>query len=299
MVTLPAAQHLDCHTVVSPDPFPIVWVVPDDERQRARLDEYCRAIGPVAVAAGPAATPPTDELALVTWTTYLGRGDLDRFFAAFREGAFTTTPPRAFVLLLQEVYREELAAFARGNALHAVFAPTRRRAGEDDDRGTAIVSTQPIHGVRIVELPFEKQRRLAVAGVLDGAAADGGPWRLHVTTVHFDTNVGLFRGGPGAARRRHARAVLDAIADLPSPLVLAGDLNTWWGDDEPAVKMMRRALPDARPLKARETWRGPLGVGNKLDYVFARGTAAPVTVERAGDRFGSDHWPLIAVVRLR
>jgi endonuclease/exonuclease/phosphatase (EEP) superfamily protein YafD len=79
-------------------------------------------------------------------------------------------------------------------------------------------------------------------------------------------------------------------------VVLGADLNTWWGDDEPAVRELRRALPDADPLRARETWRGPLWAGTKLDYLFAKGTAGRVRVNRLGHRYGSDHWPLVAVV---
>jgi endonuclease/exonuclease/phosphatase (EEP) superfamily protein YafD len=119
---------------------------------------------------------------------------------------------------------------------------------------------------------------------------------IQLVNVHLDTSVGLLRGGPGAARRRQARALTEAIARLPAPLVVAGDFNTWWGDDEPAIKELRQAFPDALPVEARETWRGPLRVGNRLDYVFAKGIDPPIVVRRLDSRFGSDHWPLIATL---
>ena len=81
-------------------------------------------------------------------------------------------------------------------------------------------------------------------------------------------------------------------------LIVAGDLNTWWGDDEPAVKELRQVFPDAEPIEARETWRGPLRTGNRLDYLFAKGIQPPVAVRRLNERFGSDHWPLLATVPL-
>ena len=287
----------------------VIWLLPDDPSHRAKLDAVCRGVGPVAVTAPaisagtPRSTPPDDsrlrELVLVSWNTYLGRGRLPELVSQLTRGAFTSGQRvDAFVLLLQEVYRSQILTFASARKLHAVFAPTRRRDGEAQDRGAAILSTLPITDLLMVELPFEKQRRIAIgATVVDGVASET-LRHLRVVNAHFDTNVGLLRGGPSAARRRQARGLIDALRQWPAPLVIGGDLNTWWGDDEPAVKEMRRAFPEAVPLRARETWRGPLGTGNKLDYVFAKGMPRAVTVKRLADRFGSDHWPLLAVVPL-
>jgi endonuclease/exonuclease/phosphatase (EEP) superfamily protein YafD len=62
------------------------------------------------------------------------------------------------------------------------------------------------------------------------------------------------------------------------------------------VKELLRAFPDAKPVTSRETWRGPLRTGNRLDYVFAKGIEPALTVVRLDRRFGSDHWPLMTVV---
>jgi endonuclease/exonuclease/phosphatase (EEP) superfamily protein YafD len=86
------------------------------------------------------------------------------------------------------------------------------------------------------------------------------------------------------------------VSAVPAPLVVGGDLNTWWGDDEPAVEELRRAFPDATAAGARETWRGPLRMGNKLDYVFAKGFEPAITIRRLDSRYGSDHWPLMTIV---
>jgi endonuclease/exonuclease/phosphatase family metal-dependent hydrolase len=236
---------------------------------------------------------------VVSWNTYLGRGRLTELVSELARGAFTGGQRVAsFVLLLQEVYRSPILAFAADHNLHAVFAPTRRREGEAEDRGAAILSTLSMTDLLMIELPFEKQRRIALGATLVGAVDKETFRHLRVVNAHFDTNVGLLRGGPSAARRRQARALIDALRHWPAPLVIGGDLNTWWGDDEPAVKELRRAFPETVPLAARETWRGPLGIGNKLDYVFAKGMSQPVTVKRLADRFGSDHWPLLAVLPL-
>jgi len=45
------------------------------------------------------------------------------------------------------------------------------------------------------------------------------------------------------------------------------------------------------------TWRGPLGLRAPLDHVFARGPFASMHVWRLPDRFGSDHYPLVAELR--
>jgi endonuclease/exonuclease/phosphatase family metal-dependent hydrolase len=311
MVLAPAAETTGCRTVESAQSVALSFAYPDDLSHRQRLEEACAGVGPVVVAsAADGSSPQTrseqgrpllaDEIVVVSWNTYLGRGDLEQFIGQLRRGDFTAgARVDAFVLLFQEVFRSQIQSFARASSLNLIYAPARWRAGDREDRGAAILSTFPTADVRVVELPFEKHRRIAIAADVRGAGRDGRPWRLYVVNAHFDTNVGILRGGPSAARRRQARALMDAVAALPPPVLIGADLNTWWGDDEPAVKELRRAFPDATPLEARETWRGPLGAGNKLDYVFARGMSRPVDVRRLDSRFGSDHWPLLAVVAVR
>jgi endonuclease/exonuclease/phosphatase family metal-dependent hydrolase len=310
-----------CRILSSAEATALIWLQPTETSHRSKLDAACRRVGPVVVASpdwpdGPRAVPPgerpgdrlidpevmhapedVDQVVLVSWNTHLGRGDLDALLAALKSGALTgAAAPRHFVLLLQEVYRSPILAFARQHRLHVVFAPARRQDGEDEDRGSAILSTLHPQDVLVVELPYEKHRRIAVGAALRQRDASGREWTLRVVNAHFDTAVALFRGGPASARRRQARALLEALAGWPPPVVLGADLNTWWGDDEPAVRELRRALPDAESLRARETWRGPLWAGTKLDYVFAKGTPGRVRVNRLGHRYGSDHWPLVAVV---
>jgi endonuclease/exonuclease/phosphatase (EEP) superfamily protein YafD len=103
------------------------------------------------------------------------------------------------------------------------------------------------------------------------------------------------RGGPAAARRRQAQALIDAISPASLPVIVGGDLNTSWGDDEPAVRELRRRFPDAERT-AGATWAGPLGTSAKLDHLFARIGGQRLKVRRIRDRFGSDHCPLITVV---
>ena len=286
----------DCRHISSGAAVQITWLVPDDPRHRQKLDAICAGVGPVVVQAGQTTARREAEgsrspLVIVDWNTYLGRGNLEELILKLTRGDFTGgTPVDHFALLLQEVFRASILQFAQQHGVSVVFAPTRKLESEADDRGGAILATGPLDNITIVELPFEKQRRLAV-GAQFGS--------IQLVNVHLDTSVGLLRGGPGAARRRQARALTEAIARLPAPLVVAGDFNTWWGDDEPAIKELRQAFPDAGRVEARETWRGPLRTGNRLDYVFAKGFVPPVVVRRLDSRFGSDHWPLIVTMPIR
>lgn len=279
-----------CRSVASPFPVHVTWTLPDAADHRRKLDLACAGTGPVVVQGvdGSEETKGGKTLVLVSWNTYLGRGNLSELVARLERGEFTGNAPVArFALLLQEVYRTSILAFARERGLYAVYAPARLRAGDADDRGAAILATSPIAEIAVVELPFEKQRRIALGAKVDG---------IELVNVHLDTAIGMLRGGPGPTRRRQARALIDAMSDLAPPLVLGGDLNTWWGDDEPAIEELRRAFPDATATAARETWRGPLWAGTKLDHVFAKGFEPAITIRRLALRYGSDHWPLITIV---
>ena len=69
-------------------------------------------------------------LVLVSWNTYLGRGNLSKLVARLERGEFTGNVPVArFALLLQEVYRTSILAFARERGLHAVYSASAAAAG--------------------------------------------------------------------------------------------------------------------------------------------------------------------------
>jgi endonuclease/exonuclease/phosphatase family metal-dependent hydrolase len=186
------------------------------------------------------------------------------------------------------------------------------RPATPEDRGTAILSTLPLADLDVIELPFERQRRVAVAATVAAETTAGVAWRLRVVNVQLDTSLALTRGGPVAARRRQADALLEALgmgsapgpvrsgqlarSDPPARMVLGGDFNTWLGYREPAVHVMLRAFPETPREAHAATWRGPLGAHATLDHVFVRGPFRSVTTRRLPGRFGSDHYPLTTVV---
>jgi endonuclease/exonuclease/phosphatase family metal-dependent hydrolase len=334
----------------------MVWIAPDDVRDRDRLVKWCQTVGPVVVESPPADAAPAivDRLAIITWNVHVGGGDLEAIIGGLRTGEFTggNAAPE-FVLLLQEAYREgsdvpsrfpagsplpraiverppggirrDIRVVAARAGLHLFYAPAMRNNGADraaapEDRGTAILSTLPLADLQVIELPFERQRRVALAASVAGRTSDAAGWQLRLANVQIDTTLALTRGGPIAARRRQAEALLDALsrADLmrsaartvesgprtdrsgprteATPMVLGGDFNTWLGNKEPAVEVMFRAFPETPRPADVATWRGPLGAHATLDHVFVRGLFRFVSTRRLSGRFGSDHYPLLTLV---
>ena len=287
----------------------------------------------------PDAAPAiADRLVIITWNVHVGGGDIEAIISRLRRGEFTGGDAASeFVLLLQEAYREgsdvpaqfpagsplprpiverppsgirrDIRAIAERAGLHLFYAPAMRNSKTDtpaeaEDRGTAILSTLPLADLQVIELPFERQRRVALAATVGGQTGAGVAWRLHLANVQLDTSLALTRGGPIVARRRQAEALLEAlsradlIASTPrTPMVLGGDFNTWLGNKEPAVDVMLRAFPET-PAREKNvaTWRGPLGTNAALDHVFVRGRFRSVSTRRLPERFGSDHYPLSTVV---
>jgi endonuclease/exonuclease/phosphatase family metal-dependent hydrolase len=320
---------LTCQHVV-PRGAVVRWVTPPDDRNRARLAQWCETVGPVLLQPNPAVVNAraVDRLAVVTWNLHVGGGDLGGLTMRLRRGEFTGGEPiDQFVLLLQEAYRRDIAVpariprgypapsriagrvaergpdierFSRENGLAVMYVPSMRNgidAVDSEDRGNAIVSTLALHDAVAVELPLEHQRRVAAVATVAGQTRSGAPWRLRLANVHLDTALALGHGGPFAARRRQAEILVDALTGYPAiPTVLAGDFNTWRGDGEPALAVLRRAFPETPQMSPGPTWVGPLGIHARLDHMFVRGPVAATRVARLGSRFGSDHFPLLAIV---
>jgi endonuclease/exonuclease/phosphatase family metal-dependent hydrolase len=304
---------------------PVTWLSPR-VADRAAIDRWCLAVGaPVVIDRAPlaAAAPDLADLTVVTWNAHLGAGRLAELVADLRAGALTGgRPVRHFVLLVQELFRrgEEvpgLVAAARSaaaigdrpNALDArevaegldlslVYVPSMRNGAERrEDRGNALLSTEPLVNPVAFELPFERQRRVAVGATVH-VTTDAGLAALHLMNVHFDPVSGfdglwIFRNprGPQLA------AVFDALPALSAGLwpasagtVLGGDFNTVQGGAAEPVYAAARAwstgLSDEDP-------RGTHLMG-RLDFLFFRLEPGwQATSRRAVSRFGSDHHPVI------
>jgi endonuclease/exonuclease/phosphatase family metal-dependent hydrolase len=299
----------------------VQWFEPGDAKDEAPLARWRSAVGPPVIQQGenPSDTP-ADELTVVSWNTAVGAGDLRRFVASLRRSA-------PLVLLLQEVYRggeevpgvlppgaayagrlggrpgdsryEQIEPIARALGLSLFYVPSMRNGGPEsrEDRGNAILSSLPLSDLAAYELPFERQRRVALAATISGTTTAGTPWRLHIVDAHLDNTFSPRRLWLASeyGRTRQARSLV-ATLDTGEPLILGGDFNTWSGFSDQAYLALARQFPAVAPSDRRPTFRGLL----RLDHLFFRlepGWSA--TFRRADDRFRSDHYPLVGTVRFQ
>jgi endonuclease/exonuclease/phosphatase family metal-dependent hydrolase len=298
------------------------WLSPEDAPHRARLDPWCAGVGLPAVqplaASGATRSIDIGDVVFVSWNVHVGRGDIRSFIADLRAGALTAgRPAHHFVLMLQEALRSEgvppydataegasriggrdrsqdIMGVSRDFGLALVYVPSMRngRSPSDPaaDRGSALLSTLPLREPAAIELPGERQRRVAIVASVALLNA-GAP--LSVGVVHLD--------GLGSPRRlwvfwtpwMREMQVRALAATLPAgPLVLGADLNAWHGKDERAVRLLARVFE--RTPVSRE--RRGLGL-RVLDYLFFRTLDNRRARYREADNFyGSDHRPLIGWV---
>jgi endonuclease/exonuclease/phosphatase family metal-dependent hydrolase len=302
------------------------WVGPAGGGDQASLARWATAVGPPLIVErdhAAASTSSAAALTLATWNVAVGEGDVVSFVADLRRDH----PERPIVLLLQEAYRDgpnvpsqlrdgsvcaghlgndhggqgqDIADIAAQSGLNVYYVPSMRNGSPGDsteDRGNAILSSLPLDDLGAIELPFERQRRVAAAATVSGQSPAGVPWHMRLVSAHLDNMVGarrLWFVGGTFARARQARALVDYVRD-DEIAVLGGDFNTWFGFAEPAFQQTSRAFPDTDVTDTRPTFHHLL----RLDHLFFRlppGWAA--TFERGRSQYGSDHWPLVATVVL-
>lgn len=264
-----------------------------------------------------ASAAASDELTVVSWNTAVGDANIVEFVRRTRR------PDRPMVLLLQEVYRHgpdvprvlasracfagrlgfrsdsstDIDAVAAALGMSAYYVPSMRNGGpdSDEDRGNAILSDLPLSDLTAIELPFERQRRVALAATVTGHTTTGREWHLRVADVHLDNAMpGRAWIGSEFGRARQARGLVAMLRD-ENPLVLGGDFNTWFGFSDQVFVETVRAFPQTVTTDRRATFRGLL----RLDHLFYRLPAGwHGAVSRGDDRFGSDHSPLIGTVAI-
>jgi endonuclease/exonuclease/phosphatase family metal-dependent hydrolase len=309
------------------DSLGLSWFTPALVSDTVSLQRWETSVGPPLIrpSAAPVSPSHVDQLTIVSWNTAVGEADVVRFILELRR----MQPDVPIVLLLQEVFRRgadvprtlvagasfasrlgtassiaerrDIARIAADTSLNLYYVPSMRNGApdaSDEDRGNAVLSSLPLSSLEAIELPFERQRRVAVSATISGISRSDGPWRLRVVSAHLDNMVGprrLWFAGGEYARARQARALVEHLGES-SATVLAGDFNTWFGFADRAYVETARAFPDARATDRRATFHGLL----RLDHIFYRLPSGWVAEYRRGDqRFGSDHFPLIATVWIR
>lgn len=305
----PAISGASLPGAATPCPEPgITWIAgpPSDHD---RLGAWRAGVGPAVTLAGNGehGAPSLRDLALISWNTNVGGGDLHGLLADLRAGRLTGGDSVAhFVLLLQEVYRadatvprgdavrprriapapkhgrrSDIVTLAREHGLHLFYVPSMSNGWTDgdspaEDRGNAILSTLPLSSYTAIELPFEGQRRVAASATVRVRDAMGRVTALRTVSVHLDNRSAFDRVlhsfGSGRARQAESLAaslLRDSVAHLPT--VLAGDLNTWaptpW---ERAVSVLRTHFPAGNAMRVPTYAGPPMGVGRTLDHMMFR-----------------------------
>jgi endonuclease/exonuclease/phosphatase family metal-dependent hydrolase len=333
----PGLNGAACRTTVTSVTRPaqerVNWVLARDAAMRKVLATLCGTVGPSVVEQTIDAhdAMQADSIAILTWNTHVGGGDIGQLVQDLRTGNLTGgTPVHDFVLLLQEVYRGggeipttlfgvpvpsriaiipashkriDVVHAANDVALNLFYAPSMRNGPsrlEPEDRGNAILSTLRLYGLNAIELPIELQRRVALVATVQGTTTAGVPWQLELANAHLDTRSGVMHGlrSLGGGRRAQAQALLDALPPAGAQL-LAGDMNTWGlSFTESAVEYLRTQFPQTPLDSIGSTFQaGPFG--RRLDWMFFRmpqGWSAHYT--KLDSRYGSDHYPLLAWVRV-
>lgn len=328
-------ESLACRTLVDAAGRPIdaalAWPALPSDADTSPLASACGTVGPAVYEPPPrtaVSSSGTESLVIASWNVHVGGGDLETFVSNLR-GEHAGGAGRDIVVLVQEAFRggggvpaavepgidvparivardsrgarTDVVRLARRLGLGVFYVPSMRNGREGgveaEDRGNAILTTRPLAGLTAIVLPYQRQRRVAAAATIDGTDADGHPWQVRVVSSHLDAGSTARRLWlrSGAARDRQARHLVDVLAREPVATVVGADLNTWAGGPrEDAYRTMREEFPQT-PGDAHARYRGEL----TLDYLFFRvpETWAP-SVRVVDDRLGSDHRPLIGVVRV-
>lgn len=260
----------------------------------------------------------------MSWNAHLAEGDLTRLVQRVKAGDFTAgRPVEHFVLLVQELYRrgDEVPEFEITNrsafairprdpespdiddhvanlGLSILYVPSMRNGPElREDRGNAIISTEPLLDPLALELPLARQRRVALGAAIMVQTANG-PRRLELIDAHLEPlsspkTLWVFRNPRGA----QVRAILNLLngsryADSSqlTGIVLGGDFNTVRSGAGEEAYHLARSWSNG---PAREDARHTHMVG-RLDYLFFRlGDGWTAATRRMDERFGSDHYPVV------
>ena len=296
----------------------ISWLTPELNSDAVTLSRWRAGVGSPIVVDGPATAPRSDALTVVSWNIALGAGDVVRYVRELQGSGHG-----AIVLLVQEAFRSgddipqtadgcafagflgssqqdrEIDAVAQTLGFSLYYVPSMRNGAPgryNEDRGNAILTNLDLDELVAIALPFERQRRVAVAATVHGTDADGDPWSLRLVSAHFDNTGSLRRMWIGGeyGRARQARGLRDALRG-EEPVLVGGDFNTWFGFSDRAYEELAVAYPQTRVTDTRRTFRGLL----RLDHVFYRVPPRwSVSVTRGETSRGSDHYPLIATVTL-
>jgi len=221
---------------------------------------------------------------------------------AYRRGAdvpdFPDDARTAFGIVPNDPYGPDARADAKSLGLSAWYVPSMRNGREmREDRGSAIVSTEPLLDPRALELPLARQRRVTVGAAVNVRTGNGIE-KLVLLSVHLEPvssprSLWIFHN----PREGQVRSILSLLAmpafaahGAPAGVVIGGDLNTVRsGDGERAYDLVRGWSTSLASEDRRRTH-----LMGRLDYLFFRlANGWTAHTRRLDERFGSDHYPVI------
>ena len=297
----------------------VTWVHWTGARQDA-LDQWCASVGPPVRRAPDTAMADIKRLLVVTWNVHVGGGQVEDFVKAH----WTDRGQSGLVLLLQETYRAgdavpdsfpkslkvpsairpkprslDVVRLAERLNMSATYVPSMRnggatKAGEREDRGNAILSTEPLSDVRAITLPFGKQRRVAVAATVTPRSSTIAP--LRVIATHFDI---------GGSRVAQAEAFGERVAGFSDlPMIVGGDFNSPGGLRDQAVQAVAKRIPMESCGTGRTfTWPQKFNLlafldFGRFDFMFSNLESSGLTrqCQTINDWFKSDHRPVMLTV---
>lgn len=193
----------------------------------------------------------------------------------------------ADVVALQEVTLDHagdvLARFERGTSMQAIDGTLfNRGVGR---YGNLLLSRLPVIEQRLHDISWTGRER---RGVVDARIGVGS----HACRI-LATHLGLHR----RERREQIARLASLVRDSEEPAVLLGDFNVWAGGG--AFGPLRRLGVHASFVRSFPTWFVPLLA---LDRVLVREPVSFVRHwrhERPPAAIASDHYPLVAELRLR
>jgi endonuclease/exonuclease/phosphatase family metal-dependent hydrolase len=234
----------------------VTWLRWDEGREL--LDLWCHSIGPPVLVGAPVTDAEISRLVVVSWNVHVGGGDVEELIS--RILGRTSDRGTGLVVLLQETFRAgvdvpelspsalraprairprrprpDIVGVASRLGLSVAYVPSMRNGPATEleareDRGNAVLSTEPMSDIRAIELPFGKQRRVAVAATVTPRRSTP----IRVVATHFDTNSDRVRQADALVER------LGSLLDLP--VIVGGDFNARRGFDDRTVAAVSRVV---------------------------------------------------------
>ena len=316
------------HAATDAAPLPCLRPVPGVtwvrwEHQQPILDLWCRSVGPPVFMPALHRSGVISRLLVLSWNLHVGGGDIEQLVGQLLDLSDEST---GLVVLAQEAFRSgaevpdlyprelrapssirprrpvpDIVGIAERFGLWVAYVPSMRN-GEGktretrEDRGNAVLSTEPLSDIRAIELPFGKQRRVAVAATVAPRTNALAPMR--VVAAHFD---------PNGNRASQAEALSGRMASLGElPIVIGADLNARRGfRDRTVTAVSQQASLESCGTGRTHRWPWRLDVllfflVGRLDYMFSTlDGSVDRTCRTLSDAYDSDHLPLLLDVRVR